>query len=89
MAIRTPDERTIWLQADHIPFRFPVTESFEEVSTFELNTNTRGSWFNDWGEPEIVSIFSVSGTYELIVAEDVSARTAGAVRFTCKFPVSF
>ena len=74
MAILTPDGRMIWLQADHIPFQFPVTDAFEQLSEFILDARSRGSWFNEWGEPESVPVFSVNGEYELRIAENLEPR---------------
>lgn len=88
MVIRTPDDRTIWLQADHIPFQYPVTDTFEQLSEFVLDMKTRGSWFNDWGEPEAVSIFSLDGTYELTIARSVDSGREDSSSFSCRFSVS-
>lgn len=88
MVIRTPDDRTIWLQADHIPFQYPVTDTFEQLSEFVLNMKTRGSWFNDWGEPEAVSIFGLNGTYELTIARSVDSGRDNSSSFSCRFNVA-
>lgn len=88
MVVRTPDGRTIWLQADHIPFTFPATDDFENLSEFVLDRNTLGSWFDDWGESESVSIFSVEGVYELIIGDDVESRRHRTSPLSCNFAVS-
>ena len=88
MVIRTPDDRTIWLQAAHIPFQYPVTDAFEQLSEFVLDMKTRGSWFDDWGEPEAVSIFSLDGTYELTIAKNMDSRREDPSSFSCRFSVS-
>ena len=88
MVVRTPDGRTIWLQADHIPFTFPAAVDFERLSEFVLDRNTLGSWFDDWGEAETVSIFSVEGDYELIIGEDIESRRQSTSALSCNFSVS-
>jgi hypothetical protein len=87
MVIRTPDGRTIWLQADHIPFQFPVTDDFEAISRFVLDARTRGSWFNDWGEPEAVSIFGIKGNYELTIATHVESGHDKSSSLSCGFSI--
>lgn len=87
MVINTPDGRTIWLQADHIPFLYPVTDDFQKMSSFVLRMQNRGSWFNDWGEPEAVSILSVDGTYRIVIADDIESRRNHANTYTCEFSV--
>jgi hypothetical protein len=88
MAVVTPDGRLIWLQADHIPFPFPVTDSFELLSTFVLDRQSRGSWFNEWGEPEAVSVFSVNGEYELNIADNIESRGDDSASLSCRFVVT-
>jgi hypothetical protein len=85
MVVNTPDGRTVWLQADHIPTQYPITQNFRELTTFVLDTQTQGSWFNDWGEPEVVSVFGVDGEYELLVAENVESEQGKSALFSCKF----
>ncbi len=85
MVINTPDSRTIWLQANHIPFLHPNTDNFQQLSGFVLDIQTRGSWFNDWGEPEAVSIFSIDGTYEIVISDDVESRRNNVDSYTCEF----
>ena len=87
MIINTPDDRTIWLQADHIPFLHPNTDNFQQLSGFVLDIQTRGSWFNDWGEPEAVSIFSTDGTYEIVITGDAESRRSNVDSYTCEFSV--
>lgn len=88
MVVRTPDGRTIWLQADHIPFTFPAADNFEKLSEFVLDRHTLGSWFDDWGELESVAIFSVEGDYELIIGEDIESGRQSASSLSCIFSVS-
>ena len=88
MVVTTPDGRMIWLQADHIPFVFPVTDDFEQLSGFILDTQSRGSWFNEWGEPEAVPVFSIDGEYEIRIAENIESRRDDAYSLSCKFSVT-
>jgi hypothetical protein len=88
MIINTPDGRIIWLQADHIPFPHPATDDFIALSEFAIDKRTRGSWFNDWGEPEAVSILSVAGTYELVITHDAESGRRDADTLTCEFFVT-
>ena len=87
MVINTPDDRTIWLQADHIPFLHPNTDNFQQLSGFVLDIRTRGSWFNDWGEPEAASIFNVDGIYEIVITDDAESRRNNVDSYTCEFSV--
>ena len=87
MVITTPDGQTIWLQADHIPFLHPMTDDFVQLSEFSMNKRTRGSWFNDWGEPEAVSIFSVAGTYKIVITHDAESSRGEADTLRCDFSV--
>ncbi len=87
MVINVPDGRMIWLQADHIPFLHPITDNFVELSEFVLNSKTRGSWFNDWGEPEAVSVFSADGDYEIIITDDAESGRRNADTLSCAFSV--
>ena len=87
MVINTPDGRMIWLQADHIPFVHPVTDNFIQLSEFAMNKRTRGSWFNDWGEPEAVSLFSIDGIYEIVITDDAESRRRSAATLTCEFSI--
>ena len=88
MVINTPDGRMIWLQAEHIPFVHPIGDGFVHLSEFSMNKNTHGSWFNDWGEPEAVSIISVAGTYELVITHDAESGQRDADTLTCEFSVT-
>ena len=88
MVINTPDGRMIWLQADHIPFVHPMTDDFIQLSEFVMNRRTRGSWFNDWGEPEAVALFSLSGTYEIVITDDAESGRRNADSLACEFPVT-
>ena len=88
MIINTPDDRMIWLQADHIPFPHPATGDFVRLTEFAIDRGTRGSWFNDWGEPEAVSIISVAGTYELVITHDAESGQRDADTLTCEFSVT-
>lgn len=88
MIIRTPDGRMVWLQAAHIPFTFPVTDNFEELPGFVLDIQSRGSWFNDWGEPEAALIFSVDGEYVLEIAEDIESADSNSSTLSCLFSAS-
>jgi len=85
MVIKTPDGRTIWLQADYIPFLYPITDDFERLSEFVLNLQTRGSWFNDWGEIESVSVFGVDGSYEIIISDAIKSRRTSVMDYDCEF----
>ena len=87
MVINTPEGRMIWLQADHIPFLHPMTDDFVQLAEFVMNKRTRGSWFNDWGEPEAVSIFGTDGSYEIIITDDVESRRNSSDALTCEFTV--
>ncbi len=87
MVINTPDGRMIWLQADHIPFLHPQTDDFVQLSAFQMNKRTRGSWFNDWGEPEAVAIFSADGTYEIVITDDAESGRRNTDALACKFSV--
>lgn len=78
----------IWLQADHIPFPHPLTDDFVQLTEFVMNKSTRGSWFNDWGEPEAVSLFSTDGTYEIIITDDAESRRNSSGALTCQFTVT-
>lgn len=88
MIIITPDGRMIWMQADHIPFLYPNTNNFVQLSEFVIGKRARGSWFNDWGEPEAVSIFSVAGTYEIFITHDAESGRQDAGTLSCKFSVA-
>ena len=88
MVINTPDGRMIWLQADHIPFVHPISSDFVHLSEFELNKKTRGSWFNDWGEPEAVTLFSIDGSYEIVITDDAESGRKNADTLTCQFTVT-
>lgn len=88
MVINTPDGRIIWLQAGHIPFVHPIVDDFIHLSEFSMDKNTRGSWFNDWGEPEAVSVFSNDGSYEVVVTDDAESGRKSADTLTCKFAVT-
>ena len=85
MVINTPDGRMIWLQAGHIPFLHPETDDFVQLAGFSMNKNTRGSWFNDWGEPEAVSVFSSDGEYEIVITDDAESGHRDARTLTCEF----
>jgi hypothetical protein len=85
MTIRTPDGRKIWLQADHIPHLYPATDNFKRLSEFTLDSQARGSWFNDWGEPEIVPILSGPGTYTIHIDNDLESRSNEKAEFACEF----
>ena len=87
MVVITPDDRMIWLQADHIPFTFPDTDNFEHMSGFVLDMQSRGSWFNEWGEPEAVSVLSVDGEYEIRIAANIESRRVDAASLSCQFSV--
>lgn len=87
MVINTPDGRMIWLQADHIPFPHPVTDDFVQLPGFSMNKKSRGSWFNDWGEPEVVAIFSTDGKYEIVITDDAESGRRNAGTLTCEFSV--
>ena len=88
MVINTPDGRMIWLQADHIPFLHPESDNFVQLAEFVMNKDTRGSWFNDWGEPEAVSVFSADGTYEIVITDDAESKRRRADALTCEFTVT-
>ena len=85
MALQTPDRRTIWLQASHIPFQFPATDNFELLPELVLDRQARGSWFNDWGEPEAVPVLSGPGTYVIVVADDLAADVSESEHDRCEF----
>lgn len=78
----------IWLQADHIPFLHPMTDDFVQLEEFVMNKKTQGSWFNDWGEPEAVAIFSTDGTYEIVIANDAESKRKSSDALTCEFTVT-
>lgn len=78
----------IWLQADHIPFLHPMTDDFVQLAEFVMNKKTQGSWFNDWGEPEAVAIFSTDGTYEIVITNDAESKRKSSDALTCEFTVT-
>lgn len=85
MTVQTPDGRRIWLQASHIPVLFPDTDDFEHLAEVVLTRDARGSWFNDWGEAEIVPVLGMSGTYIVRVADDLESGPDGDLLLACEF----
>ena len=85
MTVHTPDGRKIWLQADHIPYQYPATDDFEHLPEFTLDNQARGSWFNDWGEPEIVPILGSAGTYTIHIDYDLESRSNADAEIACEF----
>jgi len=87
MVVKTPARGMIWLRDPEIPFQFPVTGEFENLARFNLDVNTKGTWFNDWSEPEVVHLFDEPGTYALFVADRVSEKGAINSEYSCEFSV--
>ena len=87
MVVKTPSRGLIWLQDSEIPFQFPVTDDFENLAGFELDVRTKGTWFNDWSEPEVVYVIDEAGTYSLFVADKVPGKGAIESEYFCEFTV--
>ncbi|MGI9204845.1 MAG: hypothetical protein ACR2Q3_12600 [Woeseiaceae bacterium] len=83
--ITTPDQRRIYLRDADTPIQHPDTDDFVNMREFVLDTNSRGTWFNDWGETEVVTVLGQSGSYELIVADNLERRNAATATNSCTF----
>lgn len=85
MLITTPDQRRIYLRDADTPIQFPDTDDFVNMSEFVLDTNSRGTWFNDWGETEIVAVLGQSGSYELLISNNLERKNAASATNSCTF----
>jgi hypothetical protein len=85
MLITTPDQRRIYLRDADTPIQFPDTDDFVNMREFVLDTRSRGTWFNDWGETEVVAVLGQSGIYELLIAENLERRNAATATNSCTF----
>lgn len=83
--ITTPDQRRIYLRDADTPIQFPDDDDFVNMREFVLDSNARGTWFNDWGETEIVGVLGQSGTYRLLVADDLERKNAATAGNSCVF----
>lgn len=84
MVVKTPARGIIWFRDPEIPFQYPLTDDFENLAAFNLDLKTKGTWFNDWSEPELVHLFDEAGTYVLFVADEVSEKGAIDAQYSCK-----
>ncbi len=85
MLITTPDQRRIYLRDADTPIQFPDTDDFVNMREFVLDSNTRGTWFNDWGETEIVAVLGQSGTYKLLISDNLERKNAASAANSCTF----
>lgn len=85
MVITTPDQRRIYLRDADTPIQFPDNDDFVNMREFVLDSDSRGTWFNDWGETEIVAVLGQSGSYELLIADNLERRNAATVGNSCVF----
>lgn len=85
MVLTTPDQRRIYLRDADTPVQFPDVDDFVNLREFVLDSNARGTWFNDWGETEIVRVLGQSGTYRLLVADDLERKNAATAGMICVF----
>jgi len=85
MVITTPDQRRIYLRDADTPIQFPDDADFVNREEFVLDSNSRGTWFNDWGETEIVAVLGQSGSYQLLIADNLERRNAASPGNSCTF----
>jgi hypothetical protein len=87
MLVSTPDGQSLFLRAADIPFQYPKTNDFENLESFTLNRKSRATWFNDWGEPEAELILGPSGTYEVVIAENLETERDNTNLLICEFEI--
>lgn len=85
MVITTPDQRRIYLRDADTPIQFPDNDDFVNMREFVLDSDSRGTWFNDWGETEIVAVLGQSGSYKLLIADNLERKNAATVENSCVF----
>ena len=86
MLIVLPDDRRIYLRDSDTPVQHPDVPDFPNLEKFTLDATTRGTWFNDWGESEIVGVIGQSGTYRLLIDDDLDGRMTGSN--SCSFTIA-
>jgi hypothetical protein len=85
MLVYTPSEQVIVLRALDIPFQHPETDDFENLGRFSLTSKSYGTVWNEWGETESAPVLGVSGTYELVIAENIETEPENTLFYSCKF----
>jgi len=85
MLITTPDQRRIYLRDADTPIQFPASDDFVNMREFVLDSKSRGTWFNDWGETEIVAVLGQSGSYELLISDNLERKNAASSTNSCTF----
>ncbi len=85
MLLITPDGRRIYLRDSDTPTQHPDTNDFTSMGMFVLDKKTRGTWFNDWGETEVVAAIGTAGKYELLVADDLEKESGASSSARCTF----
>lgn len=87
MLITTPDQRRIYLRDADTPIQFPDTDDFMNMREFVLDSKSRGTWFNDWGETEVVAVLGQSGSYELLISDKLERKNAASAANSCAFSI--
>lgn len=87
LLITAPDKRRIYLRDLDTPIQFPASEDFTNMGEFEIDRRTQGTWFNDWGESDIVAAIGQAGEYELYIADNLENEQEKSPINSCKFTI--
>ena len=86
MILWRPDKTTAWLQLEGIPYPFPTTRDFQNLSSFVISSKSRGTIYAN-GTPKHLPILNVAGTYRLIVADNTETELDNTYFVECSFEI--
>lgn len=69
---------------DDIEHKFPESEDFSNLGTFDITSQSRGTVYEN-GQPKLVPILDGPGRYHLILAENVETELDNTFYQECEF----
>ncbi len=84
LILHRPGKPTVWLRMDDIEHKFPESEDFSNLGTFDITSQSRGTVYEN-GQPKLVPILDGPGRYHLILAENVDTELDNTFYQECEF----
>lgn len=84
LILHRPGKPTVWLRTDDIEHKFPESEDFSNLDTFEITSLSRGTVYEN-GQSKLVPILDGPGLYHLILAGNVETELDNTPYHECEF----